>query len=126
MVGFAPLMLLMVARTVTHFYGEDFVEIWSWLFQSILPILGIIIASWSVGGSHGDSLDIKSPAVFWITLGASLFYILVVYLVVLLEPISNEKWVDAFRSSGIYLGVFQSIVAAALGKFFIENIHNVD
>jgi len=119
-------MLLMVARTVTHFYGEDFVEIWSWLFQSILPILGIIIASWSVGGSHGDSLDIKSPAVFWITLGASLFYIVVVYLVVLLEPISNEKWVDAFRSSGIYLGVFQSIVAAALGKFFIENIHNVD
>jgi hypothetical protein len=116
-------MLLMVARTVTRFYGDDFVEIWSWLFQSILPVIGIIIASWSVRGSHGDDLEVKSPAVFWITLGASLFYITVIYLIVLLEPLSNDKWITVFRNSGIYLGVFQTIVAAALGKFFIENIH---
>jgi hypothetical protein len=125
LLGIAPLLLLMVARSVTGFYKGEIIELWSWLVQLLFPVLGIITASWSVGGTHADDVDVKSPSVFWFTLGCSVFYLIAIYMVVFLEPGSEENWVTVFRNSGIYLGFIQGIVVTALGKFFIENIHSV-
>lgn len=121
--GVTPLLLLMVARSVTRFYHGDITELWSWLTQLLLPVLGVIFASWSVKGAHADDTDVKSKSVFWFTFGLSCFYLVTIYLVVFLEPQSPDDWSSVFRSSGIYLGFFQGLVASALGKFFIENIH---
>jgi hypothetical protein len=123
LMGIGPLLLLMVARSVTGYYTGEIIELWSWLVQLLFPVLGILTASWSVGGAHADDVDVKSPSVFLFTLGCSFFYLIAIYMVVFLEPYSKENWVTVFRNSGIYLGFLQGVVATALGKFFIENIH---
>jgi hypothetical protein len=114
-------VLLLVARTVTRFYGDDVKELWSWVAQLLFPVLSLIVAAWTVGGAHSDSRPIRSAMVFWGTLLLSLFYVATLYLVVGLEPLSPGDWLTVFRSSGWYLGLFQGIVIGALGKFFIEN-----
>ncbi|PWT81154.1 MAG: hypothetical protein C5B58_10255 [Acidobacteria bacterium] len=108
---------------MTRFYQGDLMDLWSWIAQLLFPVLGLIIAAWSAGGRHGDELQVRSNVVFWGALILSLFYVCALYLVVWLEPLSSEDWSLVFRSSGFYLGIFQTVVITALGKFFIENIH---
>lgn len=121
-----PLLLLMVARSVTGFYGKDnneLLEVWAWVATLLLPMLGLIVAAWSAGGSHGDDKPVRSMAVFWGALLFSAFYLATLYLVVVLEPPAPDPWATVFRTSGWYLGFFQALVVAAIGKFFIENVH---
>jgi hypothetical protein len=121
-----PLLLLMVARSVTGFYGSEsneLLEVWAWIATLLLPMLGLIVAAWSAGGAHGDNKPVRSTVVFWGALLFSVFYLSTLYLVVALEPPAPEPWVNVFRTSGWYLGFFQALVVAAIGKFFIENVH---
>ena len=115
--------MLLVARSVTGFYRGDMMELWSWVSQLIFPVLGIILAAWSVKATEVDAKQVTSPAVFWGALLVSIFYIASLYLVIALEPLSSGDWISALHSSGIYLGLLQGFVIIALGKFFIENIH---
>ncbi|MHB8272309.1 hypothetical protein [Bradyrhizobium sp.] len=118
-----PLVLLFVARSVMRFYPGELLDAWTWLVQLLFPVLGIIIAAWSVTGSDADDTPVRSQYVFWCALVLSLFYLATIYVVVGLEPQSKDDWLTVFHNSGIYLGFFQGVVVAALGKFFIENVH---
>jgi hypothetical protein len=106
-----------------RFYPGELLDAWTWLVQLLFPVLGIIIAAWSVTGSDADDTPVRSQYVFWCALVLSLFYLATIYVVVGLEPQSKDDWLTVFHNSGIYLGFFQGIVVAALGKFFIENVH---
>jgi hypothetical protein len=65
---------------------------------------------------------VRSIAVFWGAFLFSVVYLSTLYLVVALaagagpvgQPVSHL---------GRYLGFFQALVVAAIGKFFIENVH---
>lgn len=121
-----PLLLLMVARSVSGFYGKEsgeLLEVWAWIATLLLPMLGLIVAAWSAGGAHGDEQPVRSMAVFWGAVLFSVFYLSTLYLVVALEPPAPDSWINVFRTSGWYLGFFQALVVAAIGKFFIENVH---
>jgi hypothetical protein len=121
-----PLLLLMVARSVTGFYGKEsgeLLEIWAWVATLLLPMLGLIVAAWSAGGAQGDDKPVRSTVVFWGAFLFSVFYLFTLYLVVALEPPAPDPWANVFRTSGWYLGFFQALVVAAIGKFFIENVH---
>jgi hypothetical protein len=119
--GALPLVFLLIARSINRFYSEELMEVWSWVSQLLIPILAIVVSSWSVKGVSGDTSPVHSPVVFWGALALSVAYILALYLVVTLEPIYEVTWVRVFQTSGIYLGVVQGVVLLALGKFFIEN-----
>jgi len=43
--------------------------------------------------------------------------------VILLEPLSELSWTDILKWSGWYLGPVQGVVAAAIGKLFVEYVH---
>ena len=121
-----PLVLFLIARSVSGYYGhepEKIIDLWSWVFQFLFPVLGIIVAAWSVGAVRSQKKSIHSMPVFWGALILSVFYLFALWLVVVLEPFSEAQWSAVFRNSGIYLGPVQGIVVTALGKFFIENVH---
>jgi hypothetical protein len=122
-ISVGALVLLFVPRSVMRFYPGDPLEAWTWLVQLSFPALGIIIAAWSVTGSDADDTPVRSQYVFWCALVLSLIYLATIYVVVGLEPQSEDAWLTVFHNSGIYLGFFQGVVVAALGKFFIENVH---
>jgi hypothetical protein len=96
---------------------------WGWLSPLVFPILSVIIAVWSLSDSPAERLPVRSSSLFWGTVLLSVIYLLMVWCVILLEPFSSLGWENIMKSSAWYLGLIQAVVAGAIAKFFIEQVH---
>jgi hypothetical protein len=122
LLSIGPLFLAVIAQTILGKYGDEWDVPWSWLSPLTFPILALIIASWSVKGTLADEKEVTGIVAFWGTLVLSFFYVATLYLIMILEPISDLGWTKIMKWSGWYLGPIQGFVVGALGKFFIESI----
>jgi hypothetical protein len=116
-----PLLIILILRQLNEFYGNDPKEVWSWVSQFVLPGLTLLAGAWTVSASPSDQKPLDNPAVFWVALILSIFYLGVLYLVVATQATSNVPWGEVFKQSALYLGLIQGLVIAVLGKFFIES-----
>lgn len=117
--GFAaiPLLLILIIRQLNGFYGSDAQAVWAWAAQFLFPILTLIGGAWSVAGSPQDNTLLSSKVLFWGAVVLSIFYLLVLYVILGIHTIK------VFEESGMFLGVLQALVVGWLGKFFIEVKH---
>jgi hypothetical protein len=121
MCALGPLVVILVLRQLDGFYGNDAKDVWGWFSQFVLPALTLLGGAWSVTASANDSKPIENPIVFWIAAGLSVFYLVLLYVVIGKQPLSAMPWQDQFKQSALFLGVFQGLVIGVLGKFFIES-----
>jgi hypothetical protein len=121
MIALAPLVVILVLRQLNDFYGSDAKEVWSWFSQFVLPALTLLGGAWAVSASPNDQKPIDNPMVFWIAGALSVFYIVLLYVVIGKQPTSSLAWQEQFKQSALFLGVFQGLVIGVLGKFFIES-----
>ena len=63
----------------------------------------------------------SSVLVFWIAIALSLFYLLVLYLVLGWQQTSSESPQSVYEQSAQFLVLIQALVVGWLGKFFIES-----
>jgi hypothetical protein len=127
-VGSVPLMVIVAFQSFNQVYGlENWDKGWLWIMPLLFPILGIIFASWSVGHSQYDDLEMSSNYVFWLTMMLSFVYFVIFYGALIIESVvyRNSNWDFIMRSTEWFLTVFQALISVAITKFFIENIHPV-
>lgn len=120
-VAMAPLVIILILRQLDGFYGNDAKEVWSWFSQFVLPALTLLAGAWTVAASSSEQKQIDNTVVFWIAAAMSIFYIVLLYVVIGKQPTSPLPWQEQFRQSALFLGIIQGLVIGVLGKFFIES-----
>jgi hypothetical protein len=119
----APFILILVLQSLIGVYGDKVQEVWGWALPTILPTLGMIITVLVYTAlDPSASAAVVRRSFFRISCGASLFYLLLVLLTVLIQPYlpATAARVNAMRLSNLWLGPIQSSVASALGVLFVS------
>jgi formate hydrogenlyase subunit 3/multisubunit Na+/H+ antiporter MnhD subunit len=120
----APLLLILIVRQLNGFYdspGSDIRELWNWVGQFVLPGITLIAGAWTVSTSPSDGKPVDNFMVFWAAIGMSVFYFVVLYLVIASQASTTHNWSESLKESALYLGLFQGAIIAVIGKFFIES-----
>ena len=117
------LIILVSFKTILGKYGHDWEIVWSWLSPLIFPILSLVVAVWTLSKNPVEEKEVRSLPIFWGALLLSIFYMILLWGVILLEPLSELSGTDILKWSGWYLGPVQGVVAAAIGKLFVEYVH---
>ena len=115
-----PLVIILVLRQLDQFYSDP-KDVWSWFSQFVLPGLTLLGGAWTVSTSASDGNRVDNPAVFWIAAALSVFYFVLIYVVIGKQAGTSGSLGDHFKDSALFLGVIQGLVIGVLGKFFIES-----
>jgi hypothetical protein len=117
------LLVLISFQTILGKYGKDWELVWSWVSPLLFPILAMVIAVWSFSQNPHDDKPVHSLPIFLGTMFLSVFYMIMLWSVIVLEPLSGLGWANLMKWSSWYLGLFQGLVAAAVGRLFVEYLH---
>lgn len=116
LVGGAALFGLVFLQTTFGHYGKDSGSAWTWLLPTLLPTASLIVtALFKTSGAETKTVD---RFLFRLAFLLSAFYLGVVILVLLAQPLSTTGPIDALTHSNSYLGPLQGLVASAFGAFF--------
>jgi hypothetical protein len=98
----------------------------AWATPLILPVLGFIVPTWTIGTTKKDSIVLKHAHVFFAAVFLSVLYFLGLFYILWLLPreIDDiEAYVnDVMRTSSWFLGTVQALLIVVVGKFFLEEI----
>ena len=122
LVGLFPSILLMIIRSLLgEVYSGKEQDIWAWFIPMFLPTLTLMIGAYS---SSVMKEEIDSTTVdkffFQISLGFSIFYLVILSIVIIYQPFSGVPALETFSRSSIFLSVIQGITSACLGVFFVS------
>jgi len=96
---------------------------WQWLLPAIMPTLSLIVTTVLLGGRGSPQRATVDRFALHLSVGVSVFYLLLVFVVPLLPPllrlVSSER-VEMLDRSRLFLGPMQGLVGAALGVFFVS------
>ena len=116
-----PLMFLLIMRQLNGDFGDNSKAVWTWAAQFLFPNLTLIGGAWSVAASPNDDKPMSSVFVFWAAIALSLFYIVVLYLVLGAQEASSAAPQTVYEQSALFLVLIQALIIGWLGKFFVES-----
>jgi hypothetical protein len=124
LIGAGLILILLVVQSLLHAYGELTQEAWGWFLPTMMPTLGMIITvlTYTALDPH-TSGSVVRRAFFQIALSLSVAYLVLVLLTIVMQPFaakSAAERVDLMRTSNLWLGPVQGIVASALGILFVS------
>jgi hypothetical protein len=122
LLGSGLIYLLVLVQTLFGYYGDDAETAWSWILPITLPTLSLIIGVMVAGARKRQKgrNDQVSEFVYRLALGLSLFYLSVVLLTLLVQPIVEVEPPDLMKQSNLWLAPLQGLVTASLGAFYIS------
>lgn len=116
----ALLFALLLFQTFTNKHGETTSEVWNWLLGAVLPTLSLMLGAFMADfGKQQEDRDV-GRFLYQLTYSLSLFYLLVIASVFLVQPATGRPMVELLKQAAVYLTAFQGLVAAALGVFFVK------
>jgi hypothetical protein len=119
----SSLLMFVILAAMTVFQRfKEWDMVWNWYLPLTCPIVGLIITTLTFSNTRIHNKTVKDAWVYWIAVGLSIVYIVCIFGIVLLQPITGGNLGTLMKSSGWYLGVLQGFVSAMIGKFFVENI----
>ena len=122
LIGSGVIFLIMVVQSLRHVYGDLTQEAWGWFLPTLAPSLGLImtVLTYTALDPHMTGSVVRKAFVS-ISLWLSVVYLVTVSLTILMQPFSGDTPVEAvqlMRTSNLWLGPFQGLVASALGVLF--------
>lgn len=117
------LFTMLMVQTLNGKFSTNAKEVWAWLFSSILPTLMLILSIFLYDVKAKENvppLHTMDRFYFRLVYGISIFYLLVICLVLLSEPIINRDSMVLIQESAIYTGPFQGLLTAAMAMFFFK------
>ena len=115
---------LFILQSILGRYGERVEDAWAWLLPNILPTLSLIVGV-LVMDAMAKSVERQTIDRFLANLAIwlSVLYLIAISLTVILSPwalvYAGVTPLDLMRTSQLWLGPFQGLVAASLGAFFV-------
>jgi hypothetical protein len=121
--GTGIIFLLLVVQSLMGRYEDKTQEAWGWLLPTIMPSLGLIVTV--LGYSALDpmfSQAVVRRTFVRVAVALSLTYLLLILLTIMIQPAvapDATKALELMRTSNLWLGPFQGLVASALGVLFV-------
>ena len=131
-IGVGIIFLLLVVQSFSNVYEGRLDEVWSWALPTVIPTISLILsvlganAIEQVGVSSTDTGMLRRrfyTIVYWL----SVFYLLLILVTILLQPIAvfmnaNDQFsaVDVLRRSQLWLSPVQGLVISAMGILFFS------
>ncbi len=111
--------LIVVVQSILGHYGDDLQAVWNWFLPYSVPTLALMIGVFGANALR-DENDPRNVKAFFFRLSRwlSIFYLAILLLTILLEPVSSNKGMDLFKQSVYFLAPLQSLVVAAITVLF--------
>lgn len=116
----ALLSLLLVGQSVFGKYGDESGKAWGWFLPTVLPTLSLIVGAVAYSAKQPDTPDTVDEFAYRLSLGLSIFYLLLVAAVPVVQPLSGLPPFRLMEISSLWLGPVQGLVGLALGVFFVS------
>jgi len=112
LVGAGLILLLMVLQSLMGYYGSRTEDAWGWYLPTVMPtlslIIGVLVADFRAAKTAVGSRRDSGP-LLGLSVGISLFYLMLVSLSILLQPLLPQT---------PPLELMQGLAAATLAAFF--------
>jgi hypothetical protein len=115
------LFVILVGQSLTGYYEPRTEDAWGWFLPTVMPTLSLIVAALVADYRKAAVAGREQQAgpLFWLGAGLSVFYLLLVALSILLQPLLAETSpLTLMQRSNLWLGPLQGLCVAALGFFF--------
>lgn len=118
--GGGLLFVFILIQTFFGRYGTQPEKAWTWLLPTIMPTLSLITGV-LVAKKPSDNPDQSpDPFLFRLAMTLSIFYLAVVFMTLLLAPLSELTIYELMAKSNLWLAPMQGLVTASLGVFFTQ------
>jgi len=124
LIGSGLVFVLLVVQSLLQAYGDLTQEVWGWFLPTLMPSLSLIITvlTYTALDPHMTGSVVRRTFV-QIAQWLSVAYLVTVLLTILVQPFSSNsptERVALMRTSNLWLGPFQGLVASALGVLFVS------
>jgi hypothetical protein len=121
-IGSGLVLLLLIIQTSVGRYGDKVPEVLGWFFTNVGPTLGMIVSVLAIEAKGKAPAHPKPPTLlFRLAIGLSGFYLFSLLLTIFMQSFSSTPALQLMQESNLWLGPMQSLVAGALGAFFVKN-----
>lgn len=119
--GGAIIIVLMFLQTVFGKFEDQSNDAWSWILSNLMPSLSLILSTFlsDINATKRNTRRVDS-FYYYLALGISIFYLLLLLMLIALEPLTDHTILELMHDSGIYLGPLQGLATAAMGMFFFK------
>jgi hypothetical protein len=115
------LFVILTLQSIFGRYGAELQSVWSWFLPNIVPnislMIGVLGAS-ALTSQRGREKTVRR-SFFNVARALSLFYLLLLLLTILLEPLTGTPALDLYASSNYWLSPLQGITSGAIGILFV-------
>lgn len=119
--GAAVVFAILVTQSLVGRYGSHADEAWAWYLPTVMPTLSLIVGTLVVDSRNPAAAgDATAPGgLLWLALGLSVFYLLLVAVSVLVQPLLQQMDpIELMHRSNLWLGPLQGLTVGALAAFF--------
>ncbi len=124
LIGGLSVLIILVVQSLLGAYGSLTQEAWGWFLPTLMPTLGMIITVLTYTALDPlSSGSVVRRTFFWIAFSLSAVYLLLVSLTIFIQPFaasSPDERIALMRTSNLWLGPVQGLVASALGVLFVS------
>jgi hypothetical protein len=117
-VGSLLIFVVVLMQTLGGKYGDEIERAWSWFLPTVMPMLGLIVGAVTYEAVRPQTTATVDRFVFRTSVWFSLFYLLLVLLTLILQPLTRMTPLKLMNISNLWLGPVQGLVGVALGVFF--------
>lgn len=120
-------ILILIAQSFGGAYGDELQRAWGWALPNFLPTIALMVSVFSSEAllPRSDRAPTVRRSFFKLSIGLSVFYLLVLLASVLAQPfihadgsgLVNQR-LRLLETSNIWLGPLQGLVVTALGVLF--------
>lgn len=119
------LVIIMWLQIAFGHYGDKGRQAIEWLLPTISPTLALVVGVWAK-----DALDTRTTNIYVkkdiyrVSLIVSIGYFIFILLAILLQPFVALEPLEFLTESNLVLGLFQGVVTAVIGIFFIQKVES--
>jgi hypothetical protein len=119
LVGGCIVFSILVIQTLNKHYGDQARDAWGWFLPTVMPILTLLVSATAV--TKAGSRARVDRLVFHISVGLSVFYLLLVIATIAYQIFTTRKpseMIELMKTSNLWLGPVQGLLGISLGVFF--------
>lgn len=120
MLAGGAIILLMTVQGLAGKYDDRWDEAGKWLMSTIFPNLGVIVGAVAYSAQRRPDETAIDTLAFRSAWGISCFYLTIVALVLLIEPLVRTGPLEMMSRANVILAPLQGLVGTALGVFFVS------
>lgn len=123
LVGAGLVFALLVWQSLAGIYEPKTQDAWGWFLPSVMPtlllIVGVLVTDARNPGAQAAVAKPANVPLFWLAMGASIFYLVLVLVAILAQAFRQDvSPLALMHQSNLWLGPLQGVTAGALAAFF--------